>query len=269
MRAPLTKAVDMERLADTEYSDVKIKTVKKSDDGYELTIDDSLVGWFWWPELPHPQPKVGDLMRVYTPMLFGMERHGHALMILGEWWPIEYKPKDEQQAAREKYLREYEERRVRENRASRKRFADLSFLPLPLQRRIEHFRKEDDEQPDSSYMEGYEMAPVLEASRMLKRVRDPEFGLLLKSHAIKCPPEGYRDRHSFRWPKGEGRLDWPDTPEWRLTALEAINSEYNGYNYDLLKEVHPEMDDGHSGNTWDAALMMARTILRDGDEAPL
>jgi len=69
--------------------------------------------------------------------------------------------------------------------------------------------------------------------------------------------------------ESHGRRDWPESPEWRLIAFDAINSKMNGYQYDLMKEIMPEMDDGHSGNTWGAAIAFARLLIIDGDDAKL
>jgi hypothetical protein len=265
----LTPEQEAERLVDTNYEDVDIREVEKRKDGsYTLTIRDSLVGNFDWSD-DVPEPVVGGVLRVYTKLLFGGERYGHAYWVDGEWLPIEYKTVAEREAERKEWLRKYEERRARENRESREKYADLSFLPLPLRRRIERFRREYDEGRGDTYTEPYEMAPVLEAARLLKRVNDPAFGAELKRRGIKAPTEEALALRSYERNEGHGRLDWPDTPEWRLIAFDAINSKMNGYQYKVMEEIMPEMDGGHSGNTWSAAVQFARMILRDGDEAPL
>ena len=258
----ISPEADAERLADTDYEDVTIESMEAGKDGYTLTFRDGLTGFFSWDG---PPPEVGGMLRVYTTMLFGHPRNGHAYFTGGGLHAIEYKSKAEREAERQQVAREYGDRRTRGNRESRERYPDLSFLPLPLQRRIQRFRDEATEH----YHEPYELAPVLEAARLFERVQDPAFGAELKRRGIKAPADGYRDVHQFRWPRGEGRTDWPDTPEWRLTALVAINSDLNDYDYELQEKVYPEIDRGHSGNTWDHAVVFARALLRDGDEAQL
>ena len=137
-------------------------------------------------------------------------------------------------------------------------------LPDPLKNRIDRFRKED---PDFRWKEeAYEMASCAEAGRLYKRAMDPEFGVALKAAKIKGPTEEARKKAQWDWETTDGIRDWEDTPENRLLAFDAINTKLNGYKYDLMKTLMPEMDDGHSGNTWGHAVMFAlRLVQGKGD----
>jgi len=258
---------ETERCADKDFVDVIIQSAKKSEDGYEIGMDGSLMGWFPWPL--KMKPAVGSKLRVYTKMLFGQERYGYAYWHDGMLIPIEYKTKIERDAERTKWLKDYEDERIRENAASRERHADLSFLPLPLRLRVERFRAEDDA-GGKDYHEPYELAAITEASRLFARSADPGFGAEIRRRGIFAPTEdAYQHKRSYEREKEDGRLDWPDTPEWRLIAFDSINSKMNDYQYEIMDEIMPEMDKGHSGNTWGAAMMMALALVRHGDDAKL
>jgi hypothetical protein len=257
---------EAERLADETYRDHVIKTIEWRDGRADILTEDSYGFAPWWPD-DAPRAKVGDMIRLYG--IFGQPFKGVALWVGDDLVPISYTTAVEQEAEHAAWVKEYHRRLRRDNKASFKRYADLSFLPLPMRRRIERFREQHAANPDDSYVEPYELAPVLEADRLLKRVNDPSFGEALRARGVKAPTEAALGRSSYQWEPEDGRLDWPDTPEWRLLAFDAMNSKLNGYDYAGMKEVMPEMDDGHSGNTWGAAIALTRVILRDGDEAAI
>lgn len=274
MTEPIISTPEMRELERSEFTDWKDYIVTKakhrpSKGRVELDFKDEgdgLLGSYGsYPRwgVKH-RLKAGDRIRIYG--TFGQTIRGIAYWEDGLLKPAWFQTKAEADAERAAWSTRYHERLARENAESfEKPLPD--DLPLPLRRRVERFREQHAENPDDGYHEPYEMAPIMEAYRLLKRVHDPAFGKALKDRGILAPTEGAIRLRSYERTKEDGRLDWPDTPEWRLIAFDAINSKMNDYQYKLMDELMPEMDKGHSGNTWSGAIMLTRAIIIDGDKA--
>jgi hypothetical protein len=210
-------------------------------------------------------PQIGDTIRVYGG--FGQETRGAAFHDGDELRTLWFRTKSVIEVDRAEWLLEHETAQHERFEEGAGKLDDLyEGLPAPLKRRIDRFRAED---PDFRVTgEAYEMAACAEAGRLYRRAFDPEWGKALKAAGVKGPKPGL-SKPSYEWTEEDGTLDWEDTPENRLVAFDAINSKLNGYNYKLMHQLMPEMDDGHSGNTWGHAFVFARALVRDGDAANL
>lgn len=239
-----------------------LKQVEEAKDGGWYIDAESGMGTHM-KEAPRP-PVVGDQIRVWG--VFGSPVKGMDMLIDGQWVPCWWKTDEEQRMAHAKWVADYHKRQV-EDYEKQKPELDRLFdeLPAPLQRRIQRFRDED---PKFRWEgEAYEMAACAEAGRLYKRALDPEFGKALKAAGVKAPTEEAKKKRDFERKEDDYTTDWEDTPENRLWAFDAINSVGNGYKYKKMRELMPEMDDGHSGNTWGHAFAFAMRLLRgEGDK---
>ena len=255
---------DLERFNNIFYKDEFVKSWKRKGNRAEIELTSGWGSMPFWP-LSAPDAHKGDKVRVWSD---GSILIGISLFQRGDLIPIFYKTKIELDAEHKAWVEEWHKQQHEEFERD-KSLLDAAYedLPLPLKRRIDRFRAES---PDFRWSEeAYEMIVCAEAGRLYKAALDPEFGRKLKEHKIKAPTESAKKLESYYWTAEEGTLDWEDTPENRLWAFDAINSKLNKYNYKLMKEILPEMDEGHSGNTWGHAVMFARILLKDGDEAKL
>lgn len=277
MKPPIVLASPEERATerdqDQNWNDYLIKSIDPPDEPGEftVTVGDALVpgnrgfgGWTTtmpWPI--EPKPKVGDRLRVWSN---GSQNHGVSVLRGTDFVPVYYKTKREQDAEHAAWLADWE-RQQHEDFEKGKTQLDTQYelLPPALKRRIDRFRAAD---PDFRWKEeAYEMAACAEAGRLYRAALDPATGVILKKAGIKLPKDLSQPEYSQ--PKGEGVTDWDDTPENRLRAIDAINGPANNYAYTKLESLFPWIDKGHSGNTWGHAMLFARVLLRDGDEAKL
>jgi hypothetical protein len=259
---------NLERDADFNYEDYQLKNVVREDKWISITVDGSygFSVYIPWP-LESPQPVIGDTVRLWNGGL-GSRTKGISLWKDNDWVHIWYETAEEQKIAHEKWVENYHIRLHEEFEQNKDKLdAEYEKLPTPLKNRLDRFRAED---PDFRWKEEfYEMASIAEAARLYKLSLDPEFGRALKEAKVKAPTEKAKKKSSWDYTEKDGTLDWEDTPENRLLAFDAINSKLNKYNYKLQYKIHPEMDQGHSGNTWSHAIYFARILLRDGDNAKL
>lgn len=267
-----------ERDADDDWNEYRIKLVE-DDDGESATVevDDKLLGnrrgfGGWTTRMPwgvSPRPAPGQIIRVWSN---GSQNHGVTLIgtVEGLYDPpvhVYYTTRREREAERGWWLVNNQIRQREEFKVQETRLDELyDTLPPPLKARIDRFRAED---PDFRWREeAYEMASCAEAGRLYRAAMDPATGALLKEHGIRLPT--ILEQSVWDIPDSDkGVLDWPDTPEMRLRAIDAINSKVNGYNWKLQCELFPWIDPGHSGNTWGHAVKFAWILIRDGDEAKL
>lgn len=222
----------------------------------------------FWPT-DKPDGKRGDTLRIYSRGL-GFEYTGVSLIRDGVVLHISYQTKREKEVEHGAWVANWN-REQRETFDKHKGELDAAYESLPpaLKRRIDRFRAEDPKFRWSG--EAYEMAACAEAGRLFRRAMDPAFGEAIKAHGIKIvKPELWEQKvRAYDARPDQLTADWENTPLNRLVAFDSINEKPNGYNYKLMKELMPEMDDGHSGNTWGHAVMFARVLLRDGDAAKL
>jgi len=276
MRDPIILADPKERAAEREadqsWNDYLIKEVE-SDDGESATVTVGDPLWpnrkmgmgGWTTSMPwpiSPRPVVGMKIRIWST---GNQNHGVSVHIGPDIVPVYYKTKREMDVEHAAWIADHQKKQ-RQDFVDHVSQLDAEYekLPGPLKRRIDRFRSED---PDFRWKEeAYEMAACAEAGRLYKAAMDPATGKILKDAGIKL---GDTTISSWDQPKGVGTTDWEDTPENRLLAIDAINSAPNNYNYKLLEELFPWIDPGHSGNTWGHAVVFARTLVRDGEEAKL
>lgn len=285
MRDPIILADPKERAAEREadqsWNDYRIKEVE-NDEGDEatVTVGDALwpnrkIGFGGWttrmPWPISPRPAVGMKIRVWSN---GSRNHGVTLLappdeaaVYDPPIPVYYKTKREVEVEHAAWIADHQKKQ-RQDFVSQVTKLDEAFEALHpvLKRRIQRFRDED---PNFRWQsEAYEMASCSEGTRLYNAAMDPATGVLLKHHLVRLPTN--LTQSSWDIPDGDmGVLDWPNTPEMRLRAIDAINSKVNGYNYKLMEELFPWIDPGHSGNTWGHAVKFAFLLIRDGDEAKL
>lgn len=206
-------------------------------------------------------PDCGQLFTVYYYRLHrGVSDNEHCPSLV----PVYYQTKAERDAEHGAWIAEHQ-RKQRADFEKQRDELDYQFelLPDDLKRRIQRFRDED---PDFRWKEeAYEMASCAEAGRLYRAAMDPATGKVLKDAGIKL---GDPSIPSYQQPKGIGVTDWEDTPENRLLAIDAINGAPNNYDYQLMERLFPWIDQGHSGNTWDHAVMFALRLVQ-GEGAKL
>jgi hypothetical protein len=258
-----------ERDSDSSWIDYVITKVEPDGDDpdtFFVTVGDGLVagrpgfgGWTTampWPI--EPKPLRGHKVRVWSN---GSQNHGVSLWLTpAVLVPVYYRTKRERDAEWGWRVVNGQIRQHEEFDANRVRMdAAYEALPEPLKRRIERFRAED---PDFRWKEeAYEMAACSEAGRLYTAVMDPATGKILKDAGIKLPKDP--SLPSYEQLRGEGSTDWEDTPENRLRAIDAINGPPNNYNFELLGQLFPWIDGGHSGNTWGHAVGFAMRLVRN------
>ena len=282
MKHPVILANPQERDAERnvdQHTDLVVKRVEYKPTGVGLDFSEGVgldfeggTGIFITAPEGSPRIEKGDTIRAYGGL--GFTVHGMSLLkrsmgpggvVLDLWIPIYYRTKREQEVDHALWIAEHQERQHEEFEKGKAQLDALyDALPDPLKNRIDRFRKED---LDFRWKEeAYEMASCAEAGRLYKRAMDPEFGVALKAAKIKGPTEEAKKKAQWDWATTDGIRDWEDTPENRLLAFDAINTKLNGYKYDLMKTLMPEMSDGHSGNTWGHAVMFAlRLVQGKGD----
>jgi hypothetical protein len=226
---------------DTEYRDVTIKEVDPQGvgEGWGITCSD---GWSFFVLDKGVEPHVGDTARFYGRGLGSVVR---GLDIEGR--EVFYRTPEQQQEhdAREN------ERRAQERRdqyEANKTALDASFdsLPQEFKDRIAGLRERN---PEFRWeYENYEMMVCVDAVRMARACESPDIGTQLKVHGIRLE-------------NGE----WADDPAGRLQAFAAINSKANNYRYELQRELIPSLSDGHSGNSFGAAVRLAYLYLTQPD----
>lgn len=174
-----------------------------------------------------PEPKEGDTIRVYGQLgrpFYGIDLNGVEVFWRTPW---------ERFARRVEMLagfdREHRER-FEQNRDAMDRRYDA--LPAVLKARIDRFRSERaDFRIDS---EAYEMAAVGDAPKIARALAGRE-----------------------GW-KLDDDLRAPGVPKERI---EAVIQSFMDENYERQKELVPDLDEGHSGNTFGGAVRLAYALL--------
>lgn len=164
--------------------------------------------------------------------------------------------------------REQEEHERKREEDFRRERADLDArfeaLPPEFKQRIERFRENN---PDfRQQYESYEMFCCTEAVRIARGVeRHVGDGAYEDEVAAFWADEEKRKLAAY--PRDEA-WEEPRSPHLRfLFWWEALGSKAYGYDLKREKEVIP-YDDGHSGNTFGAACMLARLYLEDASLVP-
>jgi hypothetical protein len=175
------------------------------------------------------EPKVGDTVRFYGSAQLGGSHHGWALN--GE--VVEWKTPWERFAERIRWLADYD-RRKRENFARSRADLDAKYeaLPAPLKARIDRFRRESPTFRVES--EAYEMAAVGDAPKIAKALA--------------------------------AKYGWPTNDDLRVSGgnseeIKRAVSEFYELGYEKQKAIVPDLDPGHSGNTFAGAVHLAAGLL--------
>lgn len=218
---------------DFEYEDHILEGVEENQGSYTLKFWGMCLGC---PKVPGIVPKAGDTLRAWG-RGFGSTVRGIAI----NGRIVRYETVAEEKA---RFALEQAERdqRKREEFAAKRQEYDAQYAALPpvFQRRMDRFRTAN---PDFRWdFEPYEMMVCVDAVAVAEAMKLPETGRRLRAAGIKTKEQGAR---------------WPDTPEGRLQAFAAINSDVNDYRYPLEREIIPALSGGHSGNSHGAMIRLA------------
>lgn len=230
----------MDKSSDEEFRDVAITKVDpQAGDGWSITSSD---GWSFFVPDKGVEPHVGDVARFYGRGIGSIVR---GLDIGGK--EVFYRTTEQQaEKNREDAAKAEQERRDRFEQ-DRDRFdAAYDSLPAVFQKRIDEFRAFN---PDWRWeYEGCESMCCVDAVKIAEACKLKSTGDSLRQLQIRIKT-------------GE----WADDPLGRLNAFAAINSDANGYQYQLQEQVIPGLSDGHSGNSFGMALRLASLYLQNPD----
>lgn len=203
---------------------VLVDDVRETDDanGHEIRFKDGFA-----IVLKGPRPKVGDEVTLYGGM--GYPVYGWALN--GEI--VEWQTPWERFAKRMAMLAGFD-RGHREDFARDKAKLDAKYeaLPAPLKARIDRFRRESPSFRIDS--EAYEMAAVGDAPKIAKALA--------------------------------AKYGWPTNDDLRVSGgnseeIKRAVSEFYELGYEEQKAIVPDLEDGHSGNTFGGAVSLAAGLL--------
>lgn len=216
-----------EMIAADEYEIVDVTKVEPGSDGWFFITTDAGFS----TGVKGAEPKVGDTVWLYNGGFSFGGRHGWAL----NGNVIEWQTPWERFAERVKWLAAYD-RRQREEFAQQKAALDTKYdaLPTPLKLRIDRFRHESRTFRVDS--EAYEMAAVGDAPK-IARALAAQHGWTLDD---------------------ELSVTDADVSTGRIGA--AVKAFYD-LAYAEQKAMVPDLDDGHSGNTFGAAVQLASGLL--------
>lgn len=193
----------------------------------------------WGISLPDRgvEPKVGDTLTCFGS--FGRPVHGHA--INGQ--VLDYRTREQMDAEHQAWVEAHEAKQRAEFEANQAQLdADYECLPPLFKLRIDRFRAAN---PDFRWKyESYEMLVCTQAA-------------LLADWARQQADDS--------------------TPGWKERAVQIINdwnrinsAEHDPpYDYAAQKAMVPGWADGHSGNTHDCAVMLAKEALTVAERIPL
>lgn len=221
----------MTKAEDKEFRDEIISKVEDSLKGWLIKMSD---GWSFYVPDNGVEPHVGDPVRLYSR---GIGYRVRGLDIRG--LEVYYRtPEEQQELDRQEVERINTEKKERFEQQRELMDQIYNSLPVEFQQRLDGFRERN---PDFRWdLEPYEMMCCVDAVKIAKACLLPETGTLLRSKGIKVKD-----------------TEWEDNPIGRLNAFAAINSAVNNYQYDLQREIVPDLDEGHSGNSFGAALQLA------------
>lgn len=223
-----------EMIADDEVSEYVVEKAEPGEGGTTVTFDGGLVGFLRGPEV-----KVADTIGLYCDgRVFGGTRHGWAL----NGKIIEWQTPFERVAKRITSLAEGDRER-REKFAKQRDDLDRRFdaLPAEFQERIERRRRNNPAFRQD--FESYELFVCEQAVAFAEQAR-------ARSTDAEEP------QVSEHWKDDEESKDQPLAVRW-LYWWSALNSERYGYDFNRQKAEMPAMDEGHSGNTFGAAVQLA------------
>lgn len=210
--------------AEDRYEDIVVEKARRSDDGYTtVSWNDGIT-----TSLKGPEVKVGDTVRMFGGASLGDQRHGWALNGDVIEWQTPWERFADRIAWLAKYDREQRERFVAEQAELDSKYDEL---PPPLKARIDRFRAKDPTFRIKS--ESYEMAAVHDA---------PKIAVALAGQ------QG--------WSLDENLFADQDEE----TVVEVVKAFYD-LRYDQQKALVPTLNEGHSGNTFGAAVNLARALL--------
>lgn len=173
-----------------------------------------------------PEPSVGDTIRVYGS--WGFDIYGIDLNGVEVFWRTPW----ERFAKRVEWLAGYDrEKRERFEKNEAEMDRRYEALPAPLRARIDRFRSEAaDFRIDAV---AYEMAAAGDAPKIARALAEREGWALDDDLRADAPTE----------------------------RIEAAVSEFIKRPYDEQREIVPDLDEGHSGNTFGGACRLAYAVM--------
>lgn len=223
-------------VADDHFDEVTVERVEHGTDGWNYITWDSGTSCGVRGDA---SPEVGDKVRLYGSSSLGGSHHGWALN--GKL--VQWKTPWERFAERIQWLADYD-RRQREEFAARKAELDAKYetLPSPLKARIDRFRAEEADFRVTS--EAYEMAAVGDAPKIARALAE-QHGWMVDDDLRVVPLDDESD---------EARAD-------REGVIQAATKAFYDLPYEEQKRLVPDLDEGHSGNTFGAAVGLAGRVL--------
>lgn len=251
----------------THGETAKVKRVDKTDSGFEVTLENSSGFFIQHRDLAWSQRdieiKVGDEITVYAYLgsrIRGFDLNGERL-----FYRTDRELELEQELYVERHKREKAEAFAREQPQLD---ADYEALPDVFKARID--RRRENNPSFREEFESYEMFVCKQAVTMAEWAReearrgqwtteiDEFWSNDLTGWKLAYPPSTY--------PSSEQP---PNEPELRaLYWWNALNSKAYDYDYKRCYEVMPGYDEGHSGNTHGAAVLLARLYLTEPQSVP-
>jgi hypothetical protein len=215
-----------EMIADDSYEIVTVTAVEHGKDGWHYITTDA----GYTTGVQGAEPKAGDTVWIYDDG-WGGNRHGWAL----NGKVIEWHTPWERFAERVRWLADHD-RRQREDFARDRGKLDAKYeaLPVPLKLRIDRFRRESPSFRVES--EAYEMAAVGDAPKIARALATARGWALDDELAV---------------------ADVGVSTEDITTAVKA----FYDLDYEAQKAMVPDLDEGHSGNTFGGAVSLASGLL--------
>lgn len=219
---------------DDNFEEGEVTSVERADaTGFEVLYDGS-TGLFVPRIEGKPEPKVGDVIRVYG--AFGQPFYGIDLNGVEVFWRTPWERFANRIAMLAGFDRDNRETFAREREAMDRRYDEL---PPPLKARIDRFRAERaDFRIDS---EGYEMAAVGDAPKIARALARQE-GWALDENLRAC----------------RGVVGGEPIPE---PEVDRVAKAFFDADYTEQRQLVPDLDEGHSGNTFAGACSLAYRLL--------
>lgn len=232
--------------ADTEFEEHTLTEVTRSDDGREPVDLDNLhyavrMGSMGLglpaKELGDWVPMAGDVIRIFGS--FGRLVRGVAVRREDVFRPVYYMTPAEQRAKHEAANRKAQVEKLVELEETRtERDARVTALPEVFRARIAHFTKHGGGDTWRANFESYEVMVCEQAVGLAEALR-PLLPPLPEPVADAAGPN--------------------DDPRW--VAVDKFVSEHVGDNETAVRKIFPQLDGGHSGNSYGAMVMLTKLYL--------
>lgn len=223
------------------FTDYTLTAAKECADGFELSAEG---GWGFYLQkqygaAPHGiQPKAGDTARLYGKgfgyVVRGVDINGAEAF---------YRTEEQQEAEGKRQAEEADEKRRAEFERDRPRLdKQYAALPPAFQARVDRFRRNA---PEFRWrMERYELLCCSQAVVIANRLRGADL-----------------------------RDQVPHIPDWAQKHVKGREGDpfavFANLPFERQKALVPELDEGHSGNSFGCSVMLARIYAEDPNHAAI